>query len=166
MLLCLARQERLELQLNLCPAVVCSATAATISICSIQGCKSSFPHRFPSSTTCSRSSRVFLTLFHYTTTAYCYEMSDVQGNPFDLSRKDSVQSFSNHLKKCQREFGRMIRCKSQKACGRRIVDATMEWYVQRGQELKIERGRMRKAEHFRERTRERGRVRKGRGMVV
>lgn len=48
-----------------------------------------------------------------------------KGNPFDLPRKDSVHSFSNHLKKCQREFGRMIRCKSQKAGGRRIVDATI-----------------------------------------
>jgi hypothetical protein len=124
-LLCLARQERLELQLNLCLAVVCSVTAATISICSIQDFKSSFPHRFLSLTTCSRSSRVFLALFHYTTIAYCYEMLDVQGNPFDFSRKDSVQSFSNHLETCQREFGRMIRCKSQKACGRRIVDATI-----------------------------------------
>lgn len=77
----------------------------------------------------------------------------MQGNPFDLSSKDNMQSFSNHLK-CQRKFGRITSCKSQKVFGKRIVDATMGWYVQRGQELKIERDRMREEERLKKRDRE------------
>lgn len=42
----------------------------------------------------------------------------------------------------------------QKVFGRRVVDATMGWYVQRGQELKILRDRMRKEERLKRKERE------------
>ena len=67
-----ARQERLELQLSSYTAVVCSVTAATLSICAIRGHKRSFPHSFPSSTIYLRSSPASLAHFHHRATAYLH----------------------------------------------------------------------------------------------
>jgi hypothetical protein len=79
-------------------------------------------------------------------TFYVMRCQTCKGYSFKLFGEDNMRSFQNHLTKCRPKIAEIPQFQLLLAYGTRIVDATMDWYLQREQVRKRARKQKRERE--------------------